>query len=146
MRNGGNARMGRFNVEFEIANNADLILERSGHLNADEIRRKTIQGTVDSGATDLILPGSVARELGFPVRKSKTRVRYADGRRALRSEVDEVRLYLMGRDSIFTAIVEPKRDIALIGAIVLEKLDLLVDCRNLRLVPRDPDYVLSEIE
>ena len=35
---------------------------------------------------------------------------------------------------------------ALIGAIVLEDLDLLVDCTNQRLVPRDPKYVVSEIE
>jgi hypothetical protein len=57
-----------------------------------------------------------------------------------------VRLHLQGRDGIFTAVVEPKRDTALIGAIVLEDLDFLVDCQKQRLVPRDPDFVVSEIE
>ena len=33
-----------------------------------------------------------------------------------------------------------------IDAIVLEDLDFLVDCVGQRLVPRDPDRVMSEIE
>jgi hypothetical protein len=41
---------------------------------------------------------------------------------------------------------EVRNSTALIGAIVLEDLDFLIDCTKLRLVPRDPDYVVSEIE
>jgi predicted aspartyl protease len=140
------SKMGRFAVEFELVNNRDLANSVTGHLDPAKVRRKWIKGVVDPGATLLVLPLAVAKELGLPVKKHKVKVRYADGRRGLRSEVDDVRLYLEGRDNIFTAIVEPKRDTALIGAIVLEALDLLVDCRHQRLVPRDPDYVLSEIE
>ena len=44
------------------------------------------------------------------------------------------------------AIVEPKRTEALIGAIVLEALDLLVDCSREQLIPRDPSGPLYEIE
>ena len=47
---------------------------------------------------------------------------------------------------MFSAVVEPKPDTAIIGAIVLNDLDFLVDCTKLFLVPRDPDYVVSEIE
>jgi hypothetical protein len=53
---------------------------------------------------------------------------------------------LLGRGDTFTAVVEPKRDSALIGAIVLEALDLLADCKNQRLVPRDPSGPVYEIE
>ena len=109
------------------------------------IRRKVIQGVVDSGATRMVLPEALVKELGLPPWKSKTKVKCADGRRGLRREVGGVYLTLHGRYGIFTAIVEPKRDTALIGAIVLEDLDFLVDCKNLLLVPRDPDYILSEI-
>lgn len=35
---------------------------------------------------------------------------------------------------------------AMIGAIVLEALDLLVDCKNQRVVPRDPRSPIYEIE
>ena len=42
--------------------------------------------------------------------------------------------------------VEPGRESALIGAIVLEDLDFLVDCAGQRLVPRDPKHIISEVE
>jgi predicted aspartyl protease len=139
-------QMGRFAVEFEIANNRDLNNALGGHLDPAKVRRKVIKGIVDSGATRLVLPLAVAKELGLPIKRKKIKVRYADGRRGLRTEVEEIRLYLLGRDGIFNAIVEPKRDTALIGAIVLEDLDFVVACTMQRLVPRDPDYVMSEIE
>jgi hypothetical protein len=86
------------------------------------------------------------KSLGLPLKKSKARVRYADGRTVLRSEADQVRISLMEREANFTAEIEPKRDTALIGAIVLEELDFLIDCKKLCLVPRDPEHIVSEIE
>jgi predicted aspartyl protease len=138
--------MRRFSVEFEVANNDDLIQAKYGHLDPAKVRRKTIRGVVESGAAMLVLPESVTKELGFPIKKKKVKVRYADGRRGQRPEVEEIRLYLLGRDAAFSAIAEPKRDTALIGAIVLEQLDLLVDCTKGCLMPRDPDNKVSEIE
>jgi hypothetical protein len=142
----GDEHMGRFSVDVEITNYYEFLQAQHGQLDADKVRRKTIQGVVDPVASRLVLPEALVKELGLPLRKSKTKVKYADGRRSLRREVEAARLSLQGRDSVFTAIVEPKRDTALIGAIVLEDLDFLVDCKKLRLVPRDPDYILSEIE
>jgi len=146
MKSKGKNDMGRFYVDLEIVNDGDLVRAQSGDIDPAKVRRKTIRGLVDCGAARLVLPQAVAKELGLPVKKSKARVRCADGRQALRPEVDRVRLYLLGRDGIFTATVEPKRDTALIGAIVLEDLDLLTDSTRQRLVPRDPLYVISEIE
>ena len=100
---------------------------------------------VDSGAVRLVLPEAVVKRLGLPLGDSIP-VKYADNRRARRRLVKGVFTQLLGRDGIFTAVVEPKRDTALIGAIVLEDLDFLVDCKNSRLVPRDPSGPLSEIE
>ena len=58
----------------------------------------------------------------------------------------DVHLTYAGRGSVFDAVVEPDRDSALIGAIVLESLDLLADCTTQTLVPRDPERITSEIE
>jgi predicted aspartyl protease len=146
MKTNGKQKTARFSVDVEIANNQDLARVKFGALKPAQVRRRTVRGVVDCGATHLVLPQALVKELGLPIRKSKARVRYADGRKALRAEVDEVRLFLQGRDGIFTAVVEPKRDTALIGAIVLEDLDFLVDSAKTRLIPRDPDYVVSEIE
>jgi predicted aspartyl protease len=137
--------MGRFAVAVKIANNDDLAQVRLGLLEPAKVRQLTIDGVVDSGAARLVLPQKIAEQLGLP-HAGKVKVQYADGRRAIRNKVKEVYLEIMGRDGTFSAIVEPKRRTALIGAIVLEELDYLVDCTHHRLVPRDPRYVVSEIE
>jgi predicted aspartyl protease len=145
MRTKGAKKVGRFSVEFEVANFGDLAAARSGLLDPEKVRRRTIRGVVDSGAHRLVLPGALVKRLGL-VPSSKVRVRYADGRRATRDAVDGVYLTLQGRHGTFTAVVEPGRRSALLGAIVLEDLDFLVDCVNERLIPRDPRFVISEIE
>jgi hypothetical protein len=64
----------------------------------------------------------------------------------MRPVVQGVHVALQGRHSIFKATLEPRRDTALIGVIVLEDLDFLVDCEKKLLVPRDPKFILSEAE
>jgi predicted aspartyl protease len=100
---------------------------------------------VDTGATRLVLPKSVAQALGLK-EAGKIGVRYADGRKAIRSTVEDVQVELLGRHGVFTAAVEPRRRTAWIGAIVLEDLDFLVDPSGQRLVPRDPKMIISEAE
>ncbi len=137
--------MGRFAVQFEVANHVDIVDAQRGLLQEDKVRRLTISGVVDSGATRLVLPEKVVKHLGLPV-KGKVKVRYANNQTARRDAVKEAHVQLLGRDGVFTAVVEPKRRTALIGAIVLEDLDFVVDCTQQRLVPRDPRYIVSEIE
>ncbi len=60
--------------------------------------------------------------------------------------MDQVYVQLLGRHGTFSAVCEPKRETALIGAIVLEDLDLLMDCAAPRVVPRDPTGATFEIE
>jgi predicted aspartyl protease len=137
--------VGRFSVQFEVANHVDVIDAQRGLLPADKVRRLTLSGVVDSGATRLVLPAKVVQQLGLPT-QGKVKVRYANNHTATRDAVKEVHVQLLGRDGVFTAMVEPKRKDALIGAIVLEDLDFVVDCTGQQLVPRDPRYVVSEAE
>jgi predicted aspartyl protease len=141
----GEKPMGKFSVQFDIANYIDLGMAQRGHISADQVRRQTITGVVDPGAAMLVLPQSVVKQLGLRL-KGKTRVRYADHRSKERWEAEGAYVELLGRSDTFSAVVEPKRDTALIGAIVLEALDLLVDCRQQRLIPRDPRGPVFEIE
>jgi predicted aspartyl protease len=137
--------MGRFSVEVELANHEDQIRAKLGLIPPEQVRRVKARGVVDSGATRLVVSAAIAQHLGLET-TSITSVRYADGRTAERNIVKEVHLAYGGRDSVFNAIVEPGRDSILIGAIVLEDLDFLVDCVNQRLVPRDPKQIVSEVE
>jgi hypothetical protein len=92
-----------------------------------------------------VLTRRVADELQLQHR-GETMARYADGHRKKRRVVSKVWLQPLGRDGVFSAVIEPRRDDALIGAIVLEELDLLVDCTTQLLYPRVPDSILTGIE
>ena len=141
----GEKDMGRVTVEVELTNAEDLVLAKNGALAPDKVRRVRMTGVVDTGANYLVLPAQTAKQLGVPS-LGKITVRYADRRRSSRTVVENVRLDLLGRHGNFKAIVEPKRTDALIGAIVLEDLDLLVDCTTQTLQPRDPNGMIAEIE
>lgn len=136
---------GRFSVDIDLSNHEDVVLARAGKISPDDVRRVRIRGVVDSGAARLVVPEDVIRRLGVP-RMGNTGVRNADGRVAERKMVSDIELSYAGRSGTFSAIVEPSRDSALVGAIVLEDLDLIVDCTKQRLEPRDPKRIISEIE
>src|SRR5262249_4245839 len=137
-------KVGRFTVEFDVANYRDLVAADLGSLDREKVRRARIRGVVNTGASQVVLPAKIAKELGLP-RSGKVKVRYADARKTTRDSVDDVYIEILGRHGTFTAIVEPKRDDVLLGAIVLEAFDLVPDCVRQRLVPRDPDFIVSEI-
>lgn len=137
--------MGRFAVDFEVANHVDILDAQRGLLDPEKVRRVNLSGVVDPGATKLVLPGKAVQELGLPG-TGKVKVLYTNNETARREAVKEAYVHLQGREGVFAAVVEPKRRTALIGAIVLEDLDFLVDCANQRLVPRDPRTVVCEIE
>ena len=138
-------KMGRFSVEVELSNDKDVMRAEDGTIKPEEIRRARVRGVVDSGATRLVVPESLVKQLGLTI-SGNMKVRYADGRLGERALAERVRLTYGGRQSVFNAIVEPARESVLIGAIVLEDLDFLVDCTAQRLVPRDPNQRVSEIE
>ena len=139
--------MGRFSVEFVVANNRDVVNLGPGDRGSlkDRVKHILLSGVVDSGAARLVLPQRVVDELTLQI-EGETTVRYADQRREKRPLVSNVWLELLGRHGVFSAVVEPERTDALIGAIVLEELDLLIDCATQSLHPREPDSILTEIE
>jgi predicted aspartyl protease len=138
-------RMGRIDVTVTIANNFRVMHAKEGTIPSSEIAKVEVRGIVDTGAAKLVLPQRVADELNL-MPAGTVRVRYADNRSAKRPMVENVWLELAGRAGVFSAILEPKRETALIGAIVLEELDLICDCVTQSVRPRDPHGIISEIE
>jgi predicted aspartyl protease len=118
---------------------------KKGFLPPERVRRVQVSGVVDTGATRLVLPASVVAALGLPEAGQIT-VRLADGRREPKRVVGDVQLEIQGRSSVFTAVVEPGRTDARIGAIVLEELDFVPDCTRQVLLPRDPQGLFAEID
>lgn len=132
-------------MNISLANAADLTLVELGILPPESVRRITIEGVADTGATRLVVPQSVVDRLGLKPFGTTT-VRFADQRSATRSIVRNVSVEILGRRGDFTAVVEPNRETVLIGAIVMEDLDLLADCSSQTLRFRDPDTIITEVE
>ncbi len=137
--------MGRFSVEFAVANYGEVVRLPRNKRVLENIKHILVSGVVDSGAARLVLPQHVVDRLGLP-QDGETNVRYADQRQEKRVRVSDVWIELNGRHGVFSAVVEPARNDALLGAIVLEELDLLVNCTTQSLHPRDPDMIVTEIE
>jgi predicted aspartyl protease len=83
--------VGRFSVEFEVANHEDVVLAKKGFLPPDQVRRGRISGVVDTGATRLVLPASLVTALGLP-ETSRGTIKFADGRREQKTVVGDVPL------------------------------------------------------
>jgi predicted aspartyl protease len=132
-------------VEFVVANNRDVLTAPEGTRIPEGVPRVRLSGVVDTGATRLVLPEKAVACLHLAP-AGTVLAKYADERTERRPRVANVWLKLLGRESVFNAILEPDRTDALIGAIVLEDLDLPVDCVTQRLHPRDPKETISEIE
>jgi hypothetical protein len=47
--------VGRFSVEFEVANHEDVVQAKMGSLTPEQVRRQRISGVVDTGAARLVL-------------------------------------------------------------------------------------------
>lgn len=91
-----------------------------------------ISAKVDTGTTMLVLPESVATAFDFPKIRTQ-RVKYANEDTAERDIVAGVEVEICGRKGWFEAIVEPKKTYALLGCVIMETLDLIVEPRELGL-------------
>jgi len=116
----------------KLTNGGDEMLARQGQLSPGQVRTLETRALVDTGAAWSVLPPDVVHRLGLGTRTRRAAT-YADGRRETVAVAAPVVFELLGRDTVDDALV--LGDLVLIGQTVLEKLDLLVDCRGQRVIP-----------
>jgi len=112
----------------------------------DSTKTREVEAAIDTGATMLVLPRNVIEELGL--RKiGERRVRYANDQIQIKSVYRGVILELKWRDGIFDVLGEVESSELLVGQIVLEALDLIVDPITKTVIsnPRSPDMPMTEI-
>lgn len=131
---------------IKLINSYDEERALSGEYGPEQVRSVEIEALVDTGATMLVLPTEVVERLGLRVAGHR-KVRYADGRVASIPWVAGIKIVILGRETVVTALVEGVGTTPLIGQIPLEELDLLVDpkSRELRVNPASPDVPLLDI-
>ena len=129
--------MGEIRATVTLENRDDrAVVDRGFGVEAD-VRRMTVEGIVDTGAVNLVIPEEIATELGLRDFGTRT-VIYADERREERP-VTDVTIEVGGLATRVETIVGPAGSQVLIGQVVLEQLDLIADCKNRTLTPRHPE-------
>lgn len=137
--------MGGVKVELELENFADWALAQRGYLSAAQVRSRKIRARVGSGSMMLVLPEDLVEALGLrPYRK--VIVTYADDRKEERDVAGVVTVKVNGRSMQTSCVVGPPGSEPLLGQIVLEETDLLVDATNQKLVPRPESPYLPTLK
>ena len=138
--------MGEIVVNVELENDRDRALFEDGYRRESEIRHARIQAVADTGAIMLALPQDVVSLLGLEHTDSVSAT-LADGSRYEMPVVERVSIRIGTRRMLTDAVVVPSGADALIGQIVMERLDLIADCANQTLTPRpeSPDRPLLRL-
>ncbi len=137
--------MGEIRVKVMLTNAVDDELWRTGTLPRDKVRTYEADAVVDIGAVRSVLPIHVFEKLGASIRGLRV-AEHADGRKDTVDVTGPIIFEMLGRDTMEEALV--LGDEVLIGQTVLEKLDLLADCANRRLLPNPahPDQPVSKVK
>ncbi len=138
--------MGEIVVEIELENREDRYDARRGRIDEQSVRRETIRAVADTGAVMLALPADLVERLGVPVVDTISTT-YADGRQGQLPVTDTLTIRIGNRRMGTECIVVPEGAEALVGQLVMERLDLIADCTNQTLSPRpeSPDRPLLRV-
>ncbi len=138
--------MGKVVTRIKLTNFVDLERARLGELPPDRVRTAEVDALVDTGATMLVLPAQVVRQLGLR-ELDRRRVRYANGSVGVVPVVTGLQVEILGRWTGCDALVEAEGTTPLLGQIPLEALDLVVDPTNgdVRVNPEHPDAPLLDL-
>lgn len=113
---------------------------------ADPARAVEIEAAVDTGATMLVLPKNIIDQLGLE-KIEEVKVKYADNHIGIKEIFGGIKLELKGRKGVFDALAENEGSQPLIGQLVLERLDLVIEPRAKVIIPnpRSPEMPMVEI-
>ena len=135
--------MGEVRARLVLENQRDRVLADAGHLDSARIRRVELDALVDTGAIMTLLPQDVVEALGLPL-DGKITVTLANEDTIELPRARLLSLALGDRQMDTDCLVGPPRCEPLLGQLVLEWLDLIVDAVKRVVSPQDqPSAVLA---
>ena len=124
--------MGQIHIRVILTNHREAVMARLGQLEASRVHRYETEALIDTGAVRSAIPAAVADRLGL-FRLRRTDAQYADGRVEEVDVTEAITVEILGRETEINPMVLGEQ--LLLGVMVLEGLDLMVDCLRQRLVP-----------
>jgi hypothetical protein len=137
--------MGEVRVKLRLSNVADHAAVAAGQLSPANVRTIEADALVDAGAVRSCVPRPLLERLGLqPLDHSI--VECAKGQKETVGVAYGIMFDILDRRSSDDALV--LGDEVMIGQTLLEKMDLVVDCANRRLVPNPahPDVAVNKLK
>ena len=105
-----------------------------------------VDAIIDTGATMVVLPMDIVEELGLR-KMREVKVKYANNKVEKKPIYGVVNIELKGRSANLDVLVEEKGSQPLIGQVLLELLDLIVEPKTRKLIPNpaSPEMPMMEI-
>lgn len=137
--------MGEVRASIALENGEDVALARRGLLSKDKVRRVTADVLVDTGAVLLLLPQDMVEALGLET-IDKAVVTLANDQKVEMPISGPLILTAQGRTMNTDCLVGPPRCEPLLGQVVLERLDLIVDSTRRQLMTRPESPFLPSLK
>ena len=118
--------MGEVRAKLVLENQGDRVLAEAGHLDSARVRRVELDALADTGAVMTLLPQEVVGALGLPL-DGKIIVTPANDDKIELTRARFLSLTLGDRQMDTDCLVGPPQCEPLVGQLVLERLDLIVD-------------------
>jgi clan AA aspartic protease len=125
--------MGTVTEKVALKNFVDVVKLSEGMIQKEAVRTVEIEAFVDTGAAYLCLPAGIIGELGLSYLRSP-QVVTANGI-VSRKIFGVARITIQGRDIEMAVMENDEFTPPLVGYLVLQAMDLVVDMRNEKLIP-----------
>ncbi len=134
-------------AEIELINALDLGMARHYVIGEEEVKRMHVKMLVDTGSEYMCINESVQQQLQFPFRE-KRKAQLANGDVVEFDVVGPIDVRFKNRMCITTAMVLPGDNEMLLGAIIMEDMDVLIDPHRRELIvnPEHPYYVQMRVK
>jgi len=126
-----------------IFNESDEVLKRRGII--DDVRKVEVEALVDTGAVMMLIPQDIKEHLGLED-KGKAIVVLADDRKIELPKAGTVRVEVAGRSFPTDCLVGPPGCEVLVGHLILEALDLVLDSVRGKAIPRPESPFLPTVK
>jgi len=124
--------MGEVRTQVKLTNGTDIVNSIRGLISSDQIRSLIIDAIVDTGAARSVIPAFILKKIGGRTLFEEDAT-YANGQTEKLGICEPIYFEIGDRRTYDEAYVVG--DEVLIGQTVLEKMDLLVDCKSQKVIP-----------
>ena len=130
-------------TDLTLKNGTDVGDAKRGHIKADEVRQMTVQAMVDTGAWTLVINEETREKLGL-LDSGIGEATLADGAEGEYPLAGPLEVWWKNRHVVMEALVIPNAPDTLLGAWVLEGLDLTINPKR-ELVGIHGDIVMRRV-